>query len=238
MTTTATADAPNVALVPWEPITVTFHPEPIAAGVAELAPIDRDDLNHAVAQLHQRSDYLTVCEVFRDYLDNETVLTHTTTPGAQLFTITGVPERTKIAVWLQPSASISDARVEGVELVAMLTTPDPDTGGPAGGITVTRYYDDPDELYGTDPDPLATLHTLGRTVADAITTELAAADTLHAGRPRAVVNRAGRTRTETRTVIAATLRRQIAAAPMTLAVDDDTVHALAELVLRTAHGDA
>lgn len=236
MTTTTAAPCP--ALVPWEPITVTFYPAPITAGVAALAPIDRADLNHAVAQLHQRSDYLTVCEVFRDYLDNDTVLTHTTTPGAQLFTVTGVPERTKIVVWLQPSASISDARIDGVELVAMLTTPDPTTGGPAGGLTITRFYDDPDELYGTDPDPIATLHTLGRTVAQAITTELAAADTLHSTRTRAVVNRAGRTRTETRSVIAATLRRQIAAAPMTLAVDDDAVHALAELVLCTANGDA
>lgn len=233
---TTTTAAPTTALVPWEPITVTFHPEPITAGVTGLDDDGREDLDFLVAQLHQNSDYLTVCEVFRDYLDGTTVLT-TTTP-AELFTVSGLPERASAQVWLQPSASISDARVEGVELVAMLTTPDPDTGGPAGGITVTRYYDDPDELYGTDPDPLATLHTLGRTVADAITTELAAADTLHATRTRAAVNRAGRTRTETRSVIAATLRRQIAAAPMTLAVDDDAVHALAELVLRIAHGDA
>ncbi|MDV7137113.1 hypothetical protein [Williamsia muralis] len=47
-----------------------------------------------------------------------------------------------------------------------------------------------------------------------------------------------RDRDETRAEIARTLRTHIAAQPMTLAVDDLKMAALAELVLRIAHGHA
>ncbi|SKZ04001.1 Uncharacterised protein [Mycobacteroides abscessus subsp. bolletii] len=186
----ATVDesATNV-VVPVEvyvPLTLTFDAEAVTKAVAEISADGLEDLREATLALHETQSYADICGYFADtlgvggyYLADET---------GRWFGLDGLDANVWVDVGLVPAFRTPESAMNGIYVAARLTVL---SGPPLGGAnkTVVRFFDDERGLRGEDRDPLATILSIGRSIAGCLTAEMAGADKFDTSRCRQEGNR-------------------------------------------------